>query len=434
MVTIHLLIVGLCGEDLSNVDMSGLSPEMFKRLTFDTETKFPEDPKMQVKGINPQEIIEQGKFSNTLKELHKKGINGDGTTIVLIDNISNSQVSEFEGREVVNIVFKQNEDGTISYEEYQKYKEEEENKEKEKQEEDDDKFDNYHGKTTASLATGNKCGVAPETKVYLFGIAEGTDREKAQELILKYINENDIIPDIISMSADTKISEEAKTIINELKEQHGCAFLNSKEFWEDFLWGRISNDAKGVVLDELFKEVLNEAKDKKYDESTTPGRTITKACANVFGKESDMAVLPCKEVTCLENGKEGVYKYMGSFCGASFAIPQVAGLFLLARQIDKSISYDEFIEIVKNPEREKDGMMYVDFKETLKEIYERKKEREERGGPDSDNSSNISEDSVKVIANTDNVAKEKENAQDVFDELEKGLEVNRDNEQAINKE
>ncbi len=130
----------------------------------------------------------------------------------MIDSISNSQVSEFEeGREVVNIVFKQNEDGTISYEEYQKYKEEEENKEKEKQEEDDDKFDHYHGKTTASLATGNECGVAPKAKVYLFGIAEGTDREKAQESILKYINENDIIPDIISMSADTKISKEGQT-------------------------------------------------------------------------------------------------------------------------------------------------------------------------------------------------------------------------------
>lgn len=157
----------------------------------------------------------------------------------------------------------------------------------------------------------------------------------------------------------------------------------------------------------MFKEVLNEAKDKKYDESTTPGKSLTKARANVFGKESDMAVLPCTGVTCLENGKEGVYKYMGSFCGASFAIPQVAGLFLLARQIDKSISYDEFIEIVKNPEREKDGMMYVDFKETLKEIYERKKEREERGGPNSDNSSDISEDSVKAIANNNNVAKKK---------------------------
>lgn len=391
---------GLSGADLRDVDMSGLSPEIFKRLTFDSETKFPKDQE-----IHAKQLIEQGKFSNKLEELHKEGIDGEGTTIVLIDSQSNSQTSEFEGRDVENIVFKENDDGTISYEKHKK-----------------EYGDNHHGKTTASLATGNKCGVAPKSKVYLFGIAEGTDWTKAQEAILKYIEENMIeknkIPDIISMSADKKISEEDKKIIDKLKEQ-GCAFLNSKEFWEDFLWGRTSSDGKEVLVDELMREIVDIGKDKKYDENTTPGKSLIKARGNVLGKKHDMAVLPCTGVTCMENGKEGVYKYIGSFCGASFAIPQIAGLFLLARQIDPEIKYKDFIDIVKNPERmNSDGMRYVDFKETIKEIQERKQQREETF---------ISDESMRQIANNEEVAMDKESAKSDAGTLEKEPELDKDN-------
>lgn len=391
---------GLSGADLRDVDMSGLSPEIFKRLTFDSETKFPKDQE-----IHAKQLIEQGKFSNKLEELHKEGIDGEGTTIVLIDSQSNSQTSEFEGRDVENIVFKENDDGTISYEKHKK-----------------EYGDNHHGKTTASLATGNKCGVAPKAKVYLFGIAEGTDWTKAQEAILKYIEENMIeknkIPDIISMSADKKISEEDKKIIDKLKEQ-GCAFLNSKEFWEDFLWGRTSSDGKEVLVDELMREIVDIGKDKKYDENTTPGKSLIKARGNVLGKKHDMAVLPCTGVTCMENGKEGVCKYIGSFCGASFAIPQIAGLFLLARQTDPEIKYKDFIDIVKNPERmNSDGMMYVDFKETIKEIQERKQQREETF---------ISDESMRQIANNEEVAMDKGSAKSDACTLEKEPELDKDN-------
>ncbi len=403
--TFHLFSGGLSGADLRDVDMSSLSQETFKRLTFDSETEFPKDQETHAK-----QLIEQGKFSNTLEGLHKERINGEGTTIVLIDSLSNSQTSEFEGRDVENIVFKENDDGTISYEKYEK-----------------EYGDNHHGKTTASLATGNKCGVAPKAKVYLFGTAEGTDWTKAQETILKYIEENMIeknkIPDIISMSADMKISVEDQKIIDRLKEQE-CAFLNSKEFWKDFLWGRVSYDGKEVLLDELIKEVVDKGEDKKYDENSTPGKSLTKARDNVLRKEHDMAVLPCTGVTCLKDGKEGVYKYIGSFCGASFAIPQVAGLFLLARQIDPEIKYKDFINIVKNPERmNSDGMMYVDFKETIKEIQERKQQKE---------TPFISNESTKKIANSEDVAMHKQNAKSDVNTLENEQKIDKDNVQAIN--
>lgn len=80
-----------------------------------------------------------------------------------------------------------------------------------------------------------------------------------------------------------------------------------------------------------------------------------------------------KERVILKNGKDKeVYKYNGSVCGASFAIPQIAGLFLLARQIDEKINFDEFVDIIKNPKRvNKDGKMYLDAKEVIEEVQDR---------------------------------------------------------------
>lgn len=67
--------------------------------------------------------------------------------------------------------------------------------------------------------------------------------------------------------------------------------------------------------------------------------------------------------------KIGVYKYNGSVCGASFAIPQIAGLFLLSRQIDKDIRFNEFIEIIKNPQMvNKDGTNYINANELIKQV------------------------------------------------------------------
>lgn len=67
--------------------------------------------------------------------------------------------------------------------------------------------------------------------------------------------------------------------------------------------------------------------------------------------------------------KNGVYKYNGSVCGASFAIPQIAGLFLLSRQIDKEICFNEFIEIIKNPQMvNKDGTNYINASEIIKQV------------------------------------------------------------------
>ena len=68
-----------------------------------------------------------------------------------------------------------------------------------------------------------------------------------------------------------------------------------------------------------------------------------------------------------DDGEE-VYKYNGSFCGNSFAICQVAGMFLLAKQINPNIRYGEFIEIAIDTAKINDNMKYLDAKGIIEKV------------------------------------------------------------------
>ena len=279
------------------------------------------------------------------------------------------KIEEFEDRVIQQVVFEKKEGNDfISHREYK--------------EEDGDGF---HGKTTASLAVGKECGIAPKAEVYLFGIAEGTDWAEAKEAILKYMLDNDINVDIISMSADTKNSEQTIKMLKELEEK-GCPFLDSSEFWKVFSWGRTSEDGTEVLQDELMKTMS----ELPCDENSRGGKVIKSLPNSVL--------IPCTGRTSLQVGKEKIYKYNGSVCGASFAIPQVASLFAIARQIDPSIKLNEFIEIIKNPKRlNSDRMMYVEPEEMVEKIIEKSKTKEVKFAEDSRKENLIEEKSTQDL-------------------------------------
>ena len=356
---LSFILEGICGEDVSKIDMSNLSPENFRRLTFDNKTIFSNE---QIKRFHPEKLLEQGKkFSNVKEEkgLHENGINGKGTSIAILDRYFDSSISEFEGKVVKHIVLEKDRNGenvaNIIFER---------NKENDFRKEYKEKYmDGSHGNTTACLVAGSECGVAPETEMYIFSVGN-IAWEESKEMMLKYIVENNIEPDIISISADIQTSKEGQKMLDEL-EKKGCTLLDSSKFWKDFSWGRTSNHGEVVLLDELLKIISNR-------ESAENSRT-DKVIKNI----ASTVVLPAAGRTNIHVGEDGktIYKYNGSLCGASYAIPQIAGMFLLARQIDFSIRYDEFMNVVKNPKRlNPEGMMYVDAEEICKEIDERKKQ------------------------------------------------------------
>lgn len=338
---------GLCGRDVSEIDMSNLSIEMFKRLTFDTKTTFSQE---QVEKFHPFDIImEQGKQFGNIK---KSEIDGDKTTIAIIDRFSDVSKEQFEGRTIT--IYRVSKDGV---EEVQP------NEDgiylKDASIEEDGLENGYHGNTIASLTIGKECGVAPKSNVVLFHI-DGIGNQEAQDFVLKFIDENRekegfTIPDIISVSAKTDISNHT---LEEL-EKLGCAFINSKIFMDNFTWGR-RNDGNKLARDEFIQYTIDAFADRGID-------------INELFSENMLIPVTGRTSSYINDDGEKVYKYNGSFCGNSFAICQVAGMFLLAKQINPNIRYDEFIKIaIDTAKTNKDNMVkYLDGKEIIEKLKDK---------------------------------------------------------------
>lgn len=336
---------GLCGQDVSEIDMSNLSPEMFKKLTYDNKTKFSQK---QIEKFHPFDIIEKGKqFAN----IEKTEFDGNGTTIAIIDRFSDISEKQFEGRTIT--VYRVSKDG-VDKEPLQP------NKKgillESASVEEDELENGFHGNTVTSLAVGKECGIAPNANVVLFHI-DGIDNQEAQNAVLKFVDENKgeaefTVPDVISISAATEIDEEK---LNEL----GCAFINSGIFMKDFTWGR-SSDGHELVRDEFIEYVLEESGDSRKE---------------VEKRFDGNILIPVVERTSsyINYAGEKVDKYNGSFCGNSFAICQIAGLFLIARQVDKSLSFDKFIEITRETAKlNGENMKYLDAEGIIIKVRDEK--------------------------------------------------------------
>ncbi len=341
---------GLCGQQgVSKIDMSDLPIEMFKRLTFDTKTEF---SKEQVEKFHPFDIIKQGKQFGNIKE---SKIDGSGTTIAIIDRFSDISAKQFEGRTIT--VYRVSKDGV------EEVQANEEGIYLEHASVEKDGLENgYHGNTVLSLAVGKKCGVAPKANVVLFH-RDGIGNQEAQNAVLKFINENKekeqfTIPDIISISAKTDISDHT---LEEL-EKLGCAFINSDIFMRNFTWGRSNdgneNDSNKLVRHEFIQYTIDACADR--------GRDINE-------KFNGNILIPVTERTSsyIDDKGEEIFKYNGSFCGNSFAIGQVAGMVLLAKQIKPNIRYDEFIKIAIDIAKTNEDMKYLDVNEFIEKLKDK---------------------------------------------------------------
>lgn len=360
----YFMLEGFCGEDVSEFDMSGLSNEYFKMITFDGETKFSPE---QIDKFHPNEIIEQGKNFSNIKDkdsLHDSKINGKGTTIALLDASFNSSIEEYGDRVIQHLVFEKV-NGEVILREYNK-----------------EDGNGYHGETTASLAAGKECGVAPKANLRLFGInmkswPEGPEQGKqawkeSKAALFKYLQKENIVPDIISISADSETLPEASEALNWLNDNN-CFVLDSNEFWKYFSLGRTNEEGK-IGLDEFVKIIYGD--DFQYDEKSPIGEKIK----STIQKRKDATIMPFAGRTSIHTGKNGkpVKKYNGSLFGASFAIAQVAGLFLLTRQKKKDISFKEFIKVIKDTrEKNSEGVMTTTARKIVEEVKNNNKSKEE---------------------------------------------------------
>lgn len=316
-------------------------------------------------------LLNDSELSKSLYELHSKVItkkvgenletsklDGSGVNIAFIDQGFDKNMSEFgevgKGRYKCHMTCIKNEDGTYEIVE---------------RTDDRDYEDNFHGNTAADLAAGKKCGIAPNANVYFFEINsnnEDKDYNKRVKAILEYIktNQKDLKLDVISHSAGT--SEEVLKIADDIRDNYGCEYINSGVLWKNYFPGREKN---GETFEAEFVESAR----------AVPG--VYENENGQFLKNEEAMSIPVEGRTSIQVIKdkkgnvEESRKYNGAMCGASYAIPQLVGWLVLARQMNPKISLEDFIAKTKELQHTNSkGKLYTNPIEVIEKMWEEQRE------------------------------------------------------------
>ena len=302
--------------------------------------------------MHSKEIVTTTEDGNT----QTSKLDGSGVNIAFIDQGFDRDMSEFEGGVIHHMTCRLNE-STGEYE-IVDYTGETAG------------HDNYHGNTAADLATGEKCGVAPKANVYFFEVdsrrkVEG-EYAKRVEAILKYIEANmdELKLDIISHSAGA--SKDALDIADRIREINGCEYVNSQIFWKHFLPGREIN---GETVEAGFVESARKVPGVYEDDN---GKLLTNQNAMAIPVEGRTSIQVLKD----ENGNTiESRKFNGAICGASFAIPQLVGYFALARQMNPTISFENFVNKAREHAKvNSNGQLFINPIEVIEKIWEKQRE------------------------------------------------------------
>lgn len=192
----HYLREGLCHKDVSKIDFSNLSYNMFLKLSFDEDTVF---SKEQEERFHPKELLENAKCLDPgLKEMHDQNITGKGIFVAIID--SNIDFSSRYIKENVNV---RNKDLSGGKEE-------------------------VHGATVLSAFLQ----IAPDAQIvyYCNNKKDKNKDENVKEYIKEIAQEGNI--KIISMSVRIRVKNE----IDKILEEGGITLIDSEEFSKDFTY------------------------------------------------------------------------------------------------------------------------------------------------------------------------------------------------------
>ena len=366
----YIIREGLCGRDIENWDLSGLSEQMLPYLCFDSETNFPDTLKEKA-----QQLLESSKcIMQAIQELHESNITGKGVNVAIIDTpFDYSQFSD-----------------SLSYHQVEGIDSE------------------SHGITVVSIISQ----IVPEAQITFFGDDKKskTRNTDAENLIKSLVGTRKLKADVLSISSPIDINHELlsekcevinsinfnsgklgfryglrkningneviepadcqsegkdkqpieKSIINKLREfgieTDSIDDKNINQIIDTLLnLGISKEDPKLKLVEKLSKSPeefhLESIKDDKL---ATPGKNI---------ENSDLVCIPSAGITVKQNG--GIFKYIGTN-STSFSIPVVTGLFAMARQVKPDITLENFSEICKQTATAENGYRVINPQALIK--------------------------------------------------------------------
>lgn len=317
------------GIDVRNIDCSQLDLSAYnaQHFTFDYKTVWPTDPAKMPKDFDPQAIMELHKNPGLgIHELHKRGLTGKGLSIAIIDQLLADH--------------KEYHDNLVHYEEIGY---------------DDPRCSSkagaMHGSAVASLAVGKTCGVAPDAKLYYFAANTRVDAnnnlipyekgkvsshnfaravERIIDINTELIKKGEKPIQVVSISTGwmaeaDKTGEWAKAVKH--AQQTGLVILDSCWFID-----------YPHMLDGLGQKYNGDPdKPESYD---LWFRTKPKHKNPLCGQE---VAFPMNHRTTASPYSSTGYAHYNAG-GFSWKTPYVAGLFLLARQVNPNVTAKHFYE------------------------------------------------------------------------------------------
>ena len=338
--------------DCSKVDLSKYNPH---DIAFDEGTIFPTDSAKMPKNFNPKEIMEMQKNPGLgIRQLHQLGLTGKGMSIAIIDTpLSDHQeyhdnlvyYEEFdfhENREIYENIRSNFYPHTPTYEENERTM-------------GGSKGD-MHGAAVASIAVDKTCGVAPDAKLYYFGV-NGVEYKINNNQNGKIITERNsrcyaqAVERIIAINSELPKNERIQIV----SISTGWMGVNGEDTDTTGAWQKAVQHAQQnglVILDsgafvDYPKKIHGLCKIYNGDHDkieSYPPASLNCYCWDYCRTNEDiskrLAFPMYHRTTASPTSYDGYTHYADG--GWSWKTPYVAGLFLLARQIDKAITPEQF--------------------------------------------------------------------------------------------
>lgn len=300
--------------DLREADLSGQGDQLL-HADFDSRTQWPQ---VLPQEVDPDKLMELGRDPGLgVRALHAQGVTGEGVGIAIIDQTLLTDHREYAGR-------------LRYYGEFHSMKQLEES--------------SMHGPAVASIALGERVGVAPGALLYYIADdlddPDGDDSVRYMgnyaESIDRFVAMNDTLPEgekirIISISAgympDDKGAAEMDAAIARARAA-GVAvmWVSDHDPLASIFWG-MNREPYGAP-DDLSARL--------------PGLFWEGYLYSGEAARTDALLVPMdRRTTASPTGTEDYAYYANG--GASWSIPYVAGLYALACQVKPDVTFEAFV-------------------------------------------------------------------------------------------
>ncbi len=290
---------GLAGVSLEQLDLRQ-HLEFLEDATFDTRTVWPGSDKMP-DGFDPVDRIEAGKNPGLgIRKLHKKGIDGRGMAIAILD-----QPLLKDHIEYTHAITKYESVGIILGSHPQ-----------------------MHGSPVVSIVSGKDCGVAPSSRIHYFAMPMWS-----WDSCKPYC---EVIERILKSNSTSDTDDRIRVV---------SISMGMFSAWPDFeLWKQVVNKAnqKGVLVVTCDSAFLNygtleriHEKNPDSPESYRRGR---------YSNSSNVLLVPAGHRTMASYHGSDVYTFDADG-GMSWSAPYLAGLAALAFQVNPQIDTKSIVDL-----------------------------------------------------------------------------------------